>query len=136
MLKTCPTCGKLHAFDDVCPKQIEYRRRCQSAFDRSKYDRDSKADRFRSSQAWQRKRAEIRSRDLNVCRYCFLVKHRIITADLSVHHIIPLDKDYSKRLSSRNLITLCRECHEQAERGRITPETLRELTVEKLKIRE
>lgn len=134
MLKTCPTCGKLHAFDAVCPKQIENRRKYQAAVDKSNYDRDSKADRFRSSQAWQRKRAEIRSRDLNVCRYCFLVRHKITTADLSVHHIIPIDNDYSRRLSGRNLITLCRECHELAESGRITQETLRKLTVEKLKI--
>lgn len=134
MLKTCPTCGKLHAFDAVCPKQIENRRKYQAAVDKSNYDRDSKADRFRSSQAWQRKRAEIRSRDLNICRYCFLVKHKITTADLSVHHIIPIDNDYSRRLSGRNLITLCRECHELAERGGIPAEELRRLIVEKLKI--
>ena len=134
VLKTCPTCGKLHAFDEVCPKQIENKRQYQASQDRSKYERSSKADRFRSTKAWQRKREEIRSRDLNICRYCFLVRHKIVTADLSVHHIVPIEQDYSKRLSGRNLITLCRGCHEQAERGRITPGTLRKLTVEKLKI--
>lgn len=134
MLKTCPTCGKLHAFDAVCPKQIENRRKYQAAVDKSNYDRDSKADRFRSSQAWQRKRAEIRSRDLNICRYCFLVRHKITTADLSVHHIIPIERDYSKRLSGRNLITLCRECHERAEKGTISADILHKLVVEKLKI--
>ena len=135
VLKTCPTCGKLHAFDEVCQKQIENRRQyLLSAADKSKCDRDSKAKRFRSSQAWQRKRAEVRARDLNICRYCFLVKHKITTADLSVHHIIPIDNDYSRRLSGRNLITLCRECHELAERGGIPAEELRRLIVEKLKI--
>ena len=134
MLKTCPTCGKLHAFDEVCPKQIENRRKYLATVDRSKYERGSKADRFRSSQAWQRKREEIRSRDLNICRYCFLVKHKITTADLSVHHIVPIDKDYSKRLNSRNLITLCRECHENAEKGIISADMLRKLIVEKMKL--
>ena len=134
MLKSCSTCGKLHGFDDVCPKRIEYERRRQASYDRNKYDRNSKADKFRNSKTWQRKRAEIRSRDLNICRYCFLVKHRITTDDLSVHHIIPIDKDYSKRLNSRNLITLCRECHEKAEKGIISAEKLRDLTVEKLKL--
>lgn len=134
VLKTCPTCGKLHAFNAVCPKQIENKRQYQASQDRSKYERSGKADRFRSTKAWQRKREEIRSRDLNICRYCFLVRHKITTADLSVHHIIPIEQDYSKRLSGRNLITLCRECHELAESGRITLETLRKLTVEKLKI--
>lgn len=134
MLKSCSTCGKIHGFDEVCPKRIEYERKRKASYDKSKYERNSKADKFRSSKTWQRKRAEIRSRDMNICRYCFLVKHRITTADLSVHHIIPIDNDYSKRLSSRNLITLCRECHEKAEKGVISAEKLRELTVEKLKL--
>lgn len=135
VFKTCPTCGKLHAFDEVCQKQIENRRQyLLLAADKSKCDRDSKAKRFRSSQAWQRKRAEVRARDLNICRYCFLVKHKITTADLSVHHIIPIERDYSKRLSGRNLITLCRECHERAEKGTIGADILHKLVVEKLKI--
>ena len=134
MLKTCPTCGKLHTFDAVCPKQIENKRQYQASQDRSKYERSGKADRFRSTKAWQRKREEIRSRDLNICRYCFLVRHKIVSADLSVHHIIPIERDYSKRLSSRNLITLCRECHERAEKGAISADILHKLVVEKLKI--
>ena len=136
MLKSCSTCGGIHGFDENCPKRIEYTRQRQAGYDRGQYQytRDSKADRFRRSMSWQRKREEIRARDLNLCRYCFLVRHRITTAGLSVHHIISLNTDYSKRLQSRNLITLCRECHELAERGRIPAETLRKLTVEKLKM--
>ena len=124
MLKTCSTCGRVHDFNAVCPKRIEYERRRSAQYDRRQYVRDSKADKFRSTQAWQRKRNEVRERDLNVCRYCFLVRHRIVTDGLSVHHIVPIEQAYRKRLSDGNLITLCRECHEQAESGAVAPSTL------------
>ena len=44
--------------------------------------------------------------------------------DLQVHHIIPLEEDYSKRLDSTNLITLCPMHHKKAEQGIITKEEL------------
>lgn len=126
MLKSCSTCGKVHDFNATCPKRIAYERQRQAQYDRSQYQyaRDSRADKFRNTQAWQRKRQEVRERDLNVCRCCFLLHHRITTEDLSVHHIVPLEQAYGKRLQSSNLITLCRECHEQAEKGQLTPSTL------------
>ncbi|MEE3402554.1 MAG: HNH endonuclease [Acutalibacteraceae bacterium] len=124
MLKSCSFCGKVHDFNAVCPKRIEYERRRQGQNNRQASARDSKADKFRNTQAWQRKRNEVRERDLNVCRYCFLVRHRIVTDGLSVHHIVPIEQAYRKRLSDGNLITLCRECHEQAESGAVAPSTL------------
>lgn len=127
MLKSCSTCGKVHDFNEICPKRIAYERQRQASYDRSQYARDSRADHFRSTKAWQRKRQEVRERDLNVCRCCFLLYHRITTSGLSVHHIVPLEKSYAKRLQSGNLITLCRDCHERAESGRLTPETLKNL---------
>lgn len=78
--------------------------------------RNSQADKFRNTQVWRRKAAEILARDYHCCRVC---AHAgiICTEDLSVHHIIPIAKDYDKRLDEDNLITLCRYHHEQAERG-------------------
>lgn len=92
MLKTCPTCGKLHGFNDVCPIRIERDRCRQALYDRTKYERNSKADKFRNTKQWQRKRNEIKDRDLNICRYCFLCRHKITADNISVHHIIPLKK--------------------------------------------
>ncbi len=116
MLKICSTCGKFHKFSEICPVRLERIKQRQAQYDRSKYEseRSSKADKFRNTKAWQRKRNEIKDRDLNICRCCFLCRHRIITEGLSVHHIIPLEKDFSLRLSDKNLITLCRQCHEEA----------------------
>lgn len=48
-----------------------------------------------------------------------------------MHHIIPLEEDYNKRLDSDNLITLCRYYHELAEKGEISREALQEMIADK-----
>lgn len=41
-----------------------------------------------------------------------------IVAGKEVHHIIPIEKDWGKRLDAKNLKLLCPECHRLAhERG-------------------
>ncbi len=88
--------------------------------------RNSQADKFRNTQVWRRKAAEILARDYHCCRVC--AHAGIICAeDLSVHHIIPIARDYDKRLDEDNLITLCRYHHEQAEHGTIKAVELRKL---------
>lgn len=130
MLKACPTCGGVHEYNTICPKRIAYEKQRQAQYDRSKYktDRTTKADLFRNTKIWQCKRREIQDRDLHLCRYCFLVRHKITTDGLSVHHILPLAQYYAKRLQDSNLITLCRACHEQAEKGLIPADELKRLT--------
>jgi len=127
MLKICITCGKMHRFNELCPVRAERDRRRRAEYDRSGYERSSEADRFRNTKKWQRKRNEIKNRDLNLCRWCFLINHKITTDDLSVHHIIPLEKDLSLRLADGNLISLCRKCHEKAEKGLISADELRKI---------
>ena len=136
MLKSCSFCGKIHDFNTECPKRAEYKKQQQAKYDRSSYsyERNSKADSFRNTKLWQAKRYEIRQRDLNMCRYCFLVRHRITTSFLSVHHIQPLAECFDKRLDGDNLITLCRECHENAECGKISRKKLRALIYEPMRL--
>ena len=67
-----------------------------------------------------------KKRDKYLCQLC--LKNNIYTYDnLQVHHIIPIAKDYNKKLDSDNLITLCRMHHEQTEKGIISKEELYEL---------
>jgi 5-methylcytosine-specific restriction endonuclease McrA len=70
---------------------------------------------FRSSNAWAKKRIEIKKRDLYLCQAC-KAKGIYTYEGLEVHHIVPLDKDFSLRLDGGNLVTLCGRCHEEAER--------------------
>ena len=129
MRKSCIYCGKSHEYNEACPKRAEYRNKYKR-----EYKRDSLADKFRNTRIWREKRAEIQRRDLYICRYCFCVERKITTSDLSVHHIIPIEKNYDMRLQNGNLITLCRLHHEQAEKGLIKPDTLRNILDLKIKI--
>ena len=50
-----------------------------------------------------------------LCEKC--KKNEIVRAGREVHHIIPIEEDWSKRLNFDNLILLCSDCHnEQHER--------------------
>ena len=44
-----------------------------------------------------------------------------------MHHIVPIESDSDKAYDSDNLISLCREHHEQAEKGLIDKSTLEAL---------
>ena len=129
MRKSCIYCGKSHEYNETCPKRAEYRNKYKR-----EYKRDSLADKFRNTRIWREKRAEIQRRDLYICRYCFFTERKITTSDLSVHHIIPIEKNYNLRLDNGNLITLCRLHHEQAEKGLIKPDILQNLLAQKIKI--
>ena len=116
MLKSCPYCGKIHARGYICPQKPQY----------SKHN--VQIDRFRNSKAWKLKRIEISQRDLHMCRLCAIGygnQPAKYNGDISVHHIIPLAEDYSKRLDNDNLISLCSYHHELAESGKITRATQR-----------
>lgn len=113
---TCSRCGVVQR-GHVCP----YRK--------PKYKpKDSKASKFRSTMAWTRKRDEIRQRDRNLCQVCMNnIYSTVLTYNfnkIEVHHIIPVEQDYNKRLDNDNLICLCAYHHKMAERGDIPAEEL------------
>ena len=121
MKKACIYCGKVHEKNYICEKKPK----------RVNFKGDSLADKFRSSADWKNKREEVKKRDRYMCVACYnnlagTVK-RLNTENLSVHHIVPIQADYSKRLDSDNLITLCPVHHELAESGQISAEVLRKL---------
>ena len=109
MLKTCSICGGIHDEADMCK--------------RTNNNKDTESNKFRKSYRWTEKSKEVRKRDKNLCQICITGKYntnyRYTYNDLEVHHIIPIEEDYNKRLDSNNLITLCRYHHEMAEKGQI-----------------
>lgn len=72
-------------------------------------------NKFRSSQQWKHKRAEILQRDHNMCTICCSKE------GLQVHHIYSLDSHWQLRLDNSNLITLCDSCHHAAHNAIYTP---------------
>lgn len=113
MLKSCSKCGRIH----------DMRHKCTA----SKRPRSSKADTFRNTSEWQTARNIVRDLDLNMCVLC-RSRGEVTTDLLGVHHIVPLEEDYSLRTDVDNLATLCTCCHEEAERGDVSRDFLRELT--------
>jgi 5-methylcytosine-specific restriction endonuclease McrA len=123
MLKSCPYCGRVHDTSYDCGKKPERTHRPKSSARRE--------DRFRWTSTWKRKREEIAERDHWLCQSCLngLSPHGkgIVTSGLEVHHIESLKDNWRARLDSLNLVTLCEDCHELAERGAITPPSLMEI---------
>lgn len=72
-------------------------------------------NKFRSSSAWKKKRAEILKRDHKRCKICGN------KTGLQVHHIYSLDTHPKMKLENSNLITLCSCCHHKAHNQIFTP---------------
>lgn len=69
-------------------------------------------DDFYNTRDWKRLRQKKYSDADGLCERC---KARgIVREGREVHHIVPLDKDWSLRLDYDNLILLCSDCHAEA----------------------
>ena len=122
MMKSCKYCGRFHPVGYVCTAKPKRRR-----YDYS----DREVWKFRHGNVWRDKAIAIKERDHWLCRCC-LAKNILNYKNLEVHHITSLEEDLSLRLDEDNLITLCRTCHEQAEKGDIERDYLRELAREEI----
>ena len=114
MLKTCSVCGQIHDHNKICTRQSR--------------KKETKANKFRRTYKWQQKSQRIKIRDKFLCRVCLSGKYDTDYVynykQLEVHHIIPIEEDYEKRLDSSNLITLCCYHHKMAEDGAIPRDEL------------
>ena len=111
MLKSCKYCGRIHDSKFDCGRKPVQKKPLN---DKNK---------FRWTQAWQQKRDEIKERDLYLCQVCirklYNTNDQFNFSDLSVHHAVPLEVDFEKRLDNDNLLTICGRHHEMAESGEI-----------------
>ncbi|MHC1723056.1 MAG: HNH endonuclease [Aminipila sp.] len=111
MLKSCTYCGRVHDTKFDCGKKPK----------REKQGNDK--DKFRWTKPWQRKREEIKERDQHLCQICIRKLYDTVEqynyTDLEVHHAVPLEEDFEKRLDNDILLTICGTHHEKAESGEI-----------------
>lgn len=110
MLKTCKYCGRIHEINYECPQKPK----------RKYYEKKlTEADKFRWTKLWQNKRKEIKQRDKNLCQICirdlYYTDKIYNFNDIQVHHNIPIQEDWNKRLDNDNLISLCPYHHKLAE---------------------
>ena len=125
MLKSCAYCGKIHDKKMIC------REKKKAEEDRWNKRKNITSKRFRDTNRWKEKSKQIRSRDAYMCVCCMAELEGTVrkynTESLEVHHIVPIEEDYDKRLDDGNLITVCRVHHEMCESGRISRKTQMEL---------
>lgn len=72
--------------------------------------RDRKAKAFYNSGEWRAARARALARDTNIDIYLYIMEGKVEPAD-TVHHIIELSEDYSKRCDLDNLISISEATH-------------------------
>lgn len=111
MLRSCSYCGRIHDSKYICTYKPQRRKQI------------TEADKFRWTSLWQRKREEIKKRDLYLCQICIRELYNTIvkynTEELEVHHNVPINEDYNKRLDNNNLLTVCDIHHKMCDRGEI-----------------
>jgi len=72
--------------------------------------RNQKAKEFYNSAEWKAARVRAMARDTGIDIYLYITEGRIVPAD-TVHHIVELMEDYSKRLEIDNLISISEATH-------------------------
>ncbi len=72
--------------------------------------RNQKSKRFYNSAQWKAARAAVLARDAGIDIYLYIMERRVVPAD-TVHHIIEVAEDDSKRCDMDNLISISERTH-------------------------
>lgn len=115
MLISCRYCGRIHERNLDCGKKPKYKRKYK-AYEKVRYTKDMRD-----------KSKEIKRRANYLCEVCKL-EGKYVYERLETHHIIKLIDDLTLALEDTNLICLCRNCHEKAEKGDIPIDFLYKIT--------
>lgn len=78
--------------------------------------RNQTAKAFYNSSEWKAARARVLARDTNIDIYLYIMEGKIVPAD-TVHHIIELSEDYTKRCDLDNLISISEATHSMISRA-------------------
>ena len=112
MLKACSRCGKLHDYNYKC-----------TVGRKNKIDEESK---LRNKNKWHKKSEEIREASNYLCEVC-RAEGIYNYKNIEIHHIEKLRERPDLLLDNYNLICLCKEHHEEADKGKIDKDYLLKL---------
>jgi len=119
MLKACKYCGKIHNTKYICPNKPKLKKN------------KTYKDNFRSTNAWNKKRTEIKQRDNYLCQICVRNLYNTLNQytydNIEVHHVIKLEHDFNQRLDNDNLISLCSYHHHMADSNVISIKELQDI---------
>lgn len=106
----CNRCRKLIEYGNShCPECASFLLKKRKEGIENKY-----VESTTKSARWKRVREEVIRRDKGNCVAC-LLKGRITYRKLQVHHIVKRVDNVDLIYEKSNLVTLCRECHEEFE---------------------
>lgn len=126
LMTLCKDCGDKIPYRTTRCKECTSKREEQlkdriKQYNSDRYIRDKanedKIRMFYVSNEWKKKRQEIIKLYDNHCVVCRVLAR--YTAGQDVHHIVPLIKDFNKRLDDNNLILVCVDCHRELHRHNI-----------------
>lgn len=108
--KRCSRCGKrLHA-NETCSclknRHKEYR----------KYRTDTKEETFYASQQYQKVKNILKEKYKRLDIYEYYINHRIVVG-YTMHHIVEIKDDWSRRLDMDNLIYLTESNHQMVHKA-------------------
>ena len=111
MRKSCPYCGRIHDVMYKCPQAKRRQSRNKKTYE---------YDRYRNTISWQRKRNEIKERDMNMCQICVR----------GLYKYGARQDNYELRDENSNLISLCECHHKMADSGEIPKKVLQKIALE------
>lgn len=114
--KQCSFCGKWIPVDQTCSCRaaVMKKRNRERHKDYDTHRRDREAASFYQSREWKDKRKAVLNLDQGIDVYMYMTDGIIIPAD-TVHHIVPLRDDWSKRLDRDNLMSVASSTHGRIE---------------------
>lgn len=113
LYKICSRCGRRIPSGSPCPCQKIRKAESDRQYDR--HQRDQKSTDFYRSGVWLLTREHVLNTDGHLDVYAYMTTGKILIAD-TVHHIIPLREDWSRRLDTDNLMSLHHDTHSMIER--------------------
>ena len=116
MLKSCKYCGRVHDSKYDCGRKPK------------KINRRQSGEMFRYTSTMKKKSEDVKKAASYLCEH-HLYCGEIVYKELETHHIIKLQERPDLATEDSNLICLCRNCHEKAEKGEISPQLLREIAL-------
>lgn len=131
LMKHC-RCGKQIPISDRCCKECAAYYHAQDAKYHKKYDKSNRTHSdFYDSTEWKELRALVKRNYKGIDIYDYYINNQITTAT-TVHHIVELRDDYTKRLDINNLIAVSGSNHSKIHRmyfrkKKETQELLRQL---------
>lgn len=112
LTKQCSRCKKIIPYGlqycDDC-KSIVQSERVKQVSDYDRFRRDKRSKTFYNSKVWKMLSAKKLQDDKYKCQVCGAIA-------TEVHHIVPIKRDWTKRIEIANLMSVCTSCHNKLDR--------------------